>query len=161
MPTRDTSSPGCGCTAPSDAPRAHAAVGDNFITIEVANESGIDVSESELISVARFVIDKMGVNPAAGLSMGLLDMAAVAALRMRWVDFPPPPAVMSFPRDGLEPGGRPDAPEPGAAMLGDIVLCPEFAAIQADTAGHTLGNELELLTIHGLLHLMGFDPAEP
>ena len=46
-------------------------------------------------------------------------------------------------------------------MLGDIVLCPAFAAKQAKKAGHSLGNELALLTIHGVLHLLGFDHAEP
>jgi probable rRNA maturation factor len=68
--------------------------------------------------------------------------------------------VMSFPMDELEPGGRPDAPEPGPSMLGDIVLCPEFAAEQAAAAGHNLGHELALLTIHGVLHLLGYDHAE-
>ena len=61
----------------------------------------------------------------------------------------------------LEPGGRPDAPEPGPSMLGDIVLCPDFAAKQADKAGHSLGHELALLTVHGVLHLLGYDHAEP
>ena len=46
-------------------------------------------------------------------------------------------------------------------MLGDIVLCPEFAAEQAASAGHSLGQELALLTIHGVLHLLGYDHAEP
>ncbi len=101
------------------------------MSIEVSNESGLDVSEQELISVARFVIRKMNVNPAAELSMVLLDTNAMADLHMRWMDLPGPTDVMSFPMDELEPGGRPDAPEPGPAMLGDIVLCPEFAAGQA------------------------------
>src|SRR5580704_11831843 len=130
------------------------------MTIEVANESGIDVSESELISVARFVIRKMDVNPSAELSMVLLDTAAMADLHMRWMDLPGPTDVMSFPMDELEPGGRPDAPEPGPSMLGDIVLCPEFASEQASAAGHTLGQELALLTVHGVLHLLGYDHAE-
>jgi probable rRNA maturation factor len=68
---------------------------------------------------------------------------------------------MSFPMDELEPGGRPDAPEPGPSMLGDIVLCPEFAAEHAAAAGHSLGHELALLTIHGVLHLLGYDHGEP
>lgn len=131
------------------------------MSIEVSNESGIDVSEAELISVARFVIAKMDVNPAAELSMVLLDTAAMADLHMRWMDLPGPTDVMSFPMDELEPGGRPDAPEPGPSMLGDIVLCPEFAASQAATAGHSLGHELALLTIHGVLHLIGYDHGEP
>jgi probable rRNA maturation factor len=46
-------------------------------------------------------------------------------------------------------------------MLGDIVLCPEFAAEQAAAAGHSLGHELALLTIHGVLHLLGYDHGEP
>jgi probable rRNA maturation factor len=41
------------------------------------------------------------------------------------------------------------------------VLCPQFAAEQATAAGHTLGQELALLTVHGVLHLLGYDHAEP
>ena len=131
------------------------------MTIEVSNESGLDVSEEELISVARFVIRRMDVNPAAELSMVLLDTNAMADLHMRWMDLPGPTDVMSFPMDELEPGGSPDAPEPGPSMLGDIVLCPQFAADQAAAAGHSLGQELALLTVHGVLHLLGYDHAEP
>jgi probable rRNA maturation factor len=131
------------------------------VSIEVSNESGLDVSEEELISVARFVIGKMNVNPAAELSMLLLDTAAMADLHMRWMDLPGPTDVMSFPMDELEPGGRPDSAEPGPAMLGDIVLCPQFAAEQAVTAGHDVEHELALLTVHGVLHLLGYDHAEP
>lgn len=127
----------------------------------MSNESGVDVSEEELISVARFVIRRMKVNPAAELSMVLLDEGAMADLHMRWMDLPGPTDVMSFPMDEIEPGGRPDAPEPGPSMLGDIVLCPQFAAGQAAAAGHSLGHELALLTIHGVLHLLGYDHAEP
>lgn len=131
------------------------------MSIEVSNESGLDVSEEELISVARFVIAKMKVNPGAELSMVLLDTAAMADLHVRWMDLPGPTDVMSFPMDELEPGGRPDAGEPGPSMLGDIVLCPEFASEQAIAAGHDLEHELALLTVHGVLHLLGYDHAEP
>lgn len=131
------------------------------MSIEVSNESGMDVSESELISVARHVIARMDVHPAAELSMVLVDSDTMADLHMRWMDLPGPTDVMSFPMDELEPGGRPDAPEPGPAMLGDIVLCPSFAAEQATAAGHPLEHELALLTVHGVLHLLGYDHAEP
>ena len=131
------------------------------MTIEVSNESGVDVSEEELISVARFVIAAMEVNPGAELSMILLDSEAMADLHLRWMDLPGPTDVMSFPMDELEPGGRPDSGEPGPAMLGDIVLCPEFAAEQAKTQRHSYEHELAVLTVHGVLHLLGFDHAEP
>src|SRR3954464_10349143 len=126
------------------------------MTIEVSNESGIDVSEAELVSVARFVLAKMDVNPGAELSMVLLDTSAMADLHMRWMDLPGPTDAMSFPMDELEPGGPPHAPEPGPAMRGDLGLCPEFAAKQAEAAGHSLGHELALLTVHGVLRLLGY-----
>jgi len=129
------------------------------VSIEVSNESGIDVSEEELISVARFVIRKLKVNPAAELSMVLLDTAAMADLHMRWMDLPGPTDVMSFPMDELRPGREDQEPDEG--VLGDIVLCPSVAAKQAHDAGHATDEELLLLTTHGILHLLGFDHAEP
>jgi probable rRNA maturation factor len=131
------------------------------MSIEVANESGLDISEVELVSVAQFVLAAMNINPHAELSMVLVDTSTMADLHMRWMDLPGPTDVMSFPMDEVAPGGRPDAPAPGPSLLGDIVLCPEFAMKQAETAGHSLGHELALLTVHGVLHLLGYDHAEP
>src|SRR5258708_29549677 len=105
------------------------------MSIEVSNESGIDVSEEELVSVARFVIRKMKVNPAAELSMVLLDTAAMADLHMRLMDLPGPTDLMSFPMHQLEPGGRPDAPESGPSLLRDSSWCPEFPADHTPAAG--------------------------
>ena len=67
--------------------------------------------------------------------------------------------VMSFPMDELRPGR--EGVEPQEGMLGDIVLCPSVAARQAREAGHATEEELLLLTTHGILHLLGFDHAEP
>lgn len=128
------------------------------MTIEVSNESGIDVSESELVSVARFVIRKMDVNPAAELSMVLLDSAAMADLHMRWMDLPGPTDVMSFPMDELTPG-TPEHPAP-EGLLGDVVLCPSVAAKQAAESGHSAVEEMLLLTVHSILHLLGYDHME-
>lgn len=127
----------------------------------MSNESGTDVEEALLVSVARYTLERMQVHPAAELSMVLVDTPTMAQLHERWMDLPGPTDVMAFPMDELEPGGRPDAPEPGPAMLGDIVLCPPFVVDQAREAGHTLPDELHLLTVHGVLHLLGYDHAEP
>lgn len=131
------------------------------MSIEIANESGVDVDEAMLVDVATFAIGRMDVHPAAELSMILVDSDTMADLHMRWMDLPGPTDVMSFPMDELTPGGRPDAPEPGPSMLGDIVLCPAFAADQAAANGHPLAHELALLTIHGVLHLLGYDHVDP
>jgi probable rRNA maturation factor len=75
------------------------------------------------------------------------------------MDLPGPTDVMSFPMDELRPGR--DGQEPEEGVLGDIVLAPEVAAKQAAAAGHSAADELHLLTVHGALHLLGYDHAEP
>lgn len=131
------------------------------MSIELSNESGSEVVEADLVSVARYALGRLDVHPAAELSMVLVDAATMAELHVQWMDLPGPTDVMAFPMDELRPGGRPDSPDPGPAMLGDIVLCPPFAAEQAAAAGHSLDDELHLLTVHGVLHLLGYDHAEP
>src|SRR5660397_22911 len=84
---------------------------------------------------------------------------AMAELHQRWMDLEGPTDVMSFPMDEMRPGRDGEIPEPG--ILGDIVLCPDVAAEQAREAGHSTVEELLLLTVHGILHLLGYDHAEP
>jgi probable rRNA maturation factor len=131
------------------------------VSIEIANESGVDVDEASIVSAARFALDRMDVSPLAELSVVLVTLDVMEDLHVRWMDLPGPTDVMAFPMDELEPGRRPDAVESSPALLGDIVLCPEFAMGQAHKAGHSLLDELHLLTVHGVLHLLGYDHAEP
>lgn len=133
------------------------------MSIEVFNESGYEgINEEMLIDVASYALTRMDVHSAAEMSLHIVDLDTIADLHERWLDLEGPTDVMSFPMDELTPGsGRPDAAAMGPAMLGDIVLCPEFAAGQAEKAGHDLGHELCLLTVHGCLHLLGYDHVTP
>lgn len=134
------------------------------MSIEVFNESGIGtVNEEMLIDVLSYALGEMDIHPDAEASIHIVDLDAIAELHVRWLDLEGPTDVMSFPMDELSPGGggRPDADAPGPAMLGDIVLCPQFAEKQAEAAGHGLEHELALLTVHGSLHLLGYDHATP
>ncbi|MPZ67182.1 MAG: rRNA maturation RNase YbeY [Pseudonocardiaceae bacterium] len=133
--------------------------------IEVANESGTALDEATVVAVARFALERMGVSPLAELSVLLVDLDVMADLHERWMDLPGPTDVMAFPMDevgdgGATGGGRPDGAGAGPALLGDIVLCPPFAADAAAAAGHSLDDELALLAVHGVLHLLGYDHAE-
>ena len=132
------------------------------VSIEVSNESGVAVDERRSSRSRGTRSPAMRVSPAAELSIIAVTTDAMAELHERWMDEPGPTDVMSFPMDELvEESRRPDAPDMGPALLGDIVLCPEFATAQARTAGHGLDDELHLLTVHGVLHLLGYDHAEP
>ncbi|GAA5155566.1 MULTISPECIES: rRNA maturation RNase YbeY [Amycolatopsis] len=131
------------------------------MSIEIANESGMAVDETSIVSAARFALDRMEVSPLAELSVVLVTLDVMADLHVRWMDLPGPTDVMAFPMDELDAARRPDSGDTSPALLGDIVLCPAFAKDQARTAGHSLMDELHLLTVHGVLHLLGYDHAEP
>ena len=129
------------------------------MSIELANESGVDVPVELILDAARFALARMDVHPGAELSVLCVDLDTMAGLHVKWLDLPGPTDVMSFPMDELTPGHEGEDPEEG--ILGDIVLCPSVAQKQAMEAGHALEEELLLLTTHGILHLLGFDHAEP
>lgn len=129
------------------------------MSIEVNNESGVRVDEAEFAALARHVLDAMRVHPQTDLSILLVDEDVMTDLHVRWMDEPGPTDVLSFPMDELRPGG--DGEPTPAGLLGDVVLCPTVAARQAKEAGHSTSEELLLLTTHGILHLLGFDHAEP
>ena len=129
------------------------------MSIDVLNETEFALDELELVACARYVMGEMKVHPQADLCLRLVDVAAMETLHVQWMDLPGPTDVMSFPMDELRPGRDGDEPEEG--VLGDIVLCPSVAEKQAATAGHATEEELLLLTTHGILHLLGYDHAEP
>lgn len=129
------------------------------MTVEVANESGRPVDEQSLLDLARHVLDRMRVHPLAELSVLLVDTEAMERLHVQWMDEPGPTDVLSFPMDELRPGREGARGEEG--LLGDVVICPDVAARQARTAGHPVEDELQLLCTHGILHLLGYDHAEP
>ena len=129
------------------------------MTIEINNESAIEVDETAILRLATYALDQLHVHPDAELAIVLVDEAAMEQLHVQWMDEPGPTDVLSFPMDELRPGTE-DAPTP-PGLLGDIVLCPQVAEVQAVSAGHSTLDELQLLTAHGVLHLLGFDHAEP
>jgi probable rRNA maturation factor len=129
------------------------------MSIEINNESTIPVDETAIQRLASYALDQLHVHPDAELAIVLVDEAAMEQLHVQWMDEPGPTDVLSFPMDELRPGTE-ESPTP-AGLLGDIVLCPQVAEEQATAAGHSTLEELLLLTTHGILHLLGFDHAEP
>lgn len=129
------------------------------MTVEFLNETEESVPELPLRRLAEFVLQRMRIHPAAELSVICVDTEAMADLHVRWMDEPGPTDVLSFPMDELRPGS-PDT-DPPRGMLGDVVLCPTVAREQAREAGHSTEQELRILLTHGILHLLGFDHAEP
>jgi probable rRNA maturation factor len=128
------------------------------MSIEINNESTIEVDEAAIQRLAVYALDAMHVHPDAELAIVLVDEGAMEQLHVQWMDEPGPTDVLSFPMDELRPGTEDQPAPPG--LLGDVVLCPQVAEAQAKSAGHSLLDELQLLTTHGILHLLGFDHAD-
>jgi probable rRNA maturation factor len=129
------------------------------MSVEVLNESGVDVDVAEFATLSRFVMGRMRVHPEAELCVKLVDEATMAEFNKRYMGKDGPTDVLSFPMDELRPGDDGDVEEEG--ILGDMLLCPQFAAAQAPSFSRTPDDEMRLLTIHGILHLLGYDHAEP
>ena len=129
------------------------------MSIEVLEESGSGTDVDRLARLSRFVLDRLRVHPQAELCIKLVDTATIAELNEQWMEKEGPTDVLAWPMDELRPGMVNEEPEEG--VLGDLVLCPAVAERQGEAAGHGTVAELELLTVHGILHLLGYDHAEP
>lgn len=129
------------------------------MSVEINNESAIEVEEDRLQRLTVFVLESLHVHPETELGVLLVDEATIERLHVQWMNEPGPTDVLSFPMDELRPG-RVDAQTP-AGLLGDVVICPQVAEMQAEAAGHSLQQEVSVLLTHGMLHLLGFDHATP
>ena len=121
--------------------------------IELTNNCSELCDENEIQGVAKFALEKMGIHPDSDLSITLVNEDEMEKLHIQWMDLPGATDVLSFPMDELKPFSAAQGP----GVIGDIVLCPSFAAKQAKGK---VSDEISLLAIHGVLHLLGFDHAE-
>ena len=129
------------------------------MSVDVLNESGADVDVTAFAQLGRFVLDRLRIHPQAELCIKLVDPATIATLNAKYLDKPVPTDVLAFPIDELRPGRGGEDPPDG--VVGDVAVCPQVAAEQAPANGHSARDELQLLTVHGILHLLGYDHAEP
>lgn len=135
-------------------------------------QSDIDVDVLRWVRLARMVLDEERVPEDAELSVIFVDEQAMSDLNERFLGGSGPTDVLAFPMDeDVAPGGRqpdqggrgPGSPsEPGEApsVLGDVVVCPQVAKRQANSGRTSLDEEVALLVVHGVLHLLNYDHAE-
>jgi probable rRNA maturation factor len=105
-----------------------------------------------LEQAARAVLDLAGA-PEADLSLVISGDERLQSLNREFLGKDAPTDVLSFPSDETDP-------ETGRAYLGDVIISLERAAEQAQARGHAVEAEVQLLAVHGVLHLLGHDHAE-
>ncbi|CAN2211812.1 COG0319 Predicted metal-dependent hydrolase [Candidatus Nanopelagicaceae bacterium] len=124
------------------------------MTVEIVNRSGALVPETQMHTLLNFGIDYMELNPECEISLTFVDPQEMEELHIKWMNEPGPTDVLSFPMDMPEKRGD-------IVTLGDIVIAPAVAAKQALDAGHSTEHEIYILATHGLLHILGYDHADP
>lgn len=129
------------------------------MSIDVVNQTEADIDLGSVSKQARFVLDRLRIHPASELSVMFVDVPTMTDLHVRWMDEPGPTDVLSFPMDELTPPR--DDQDPPEGLVGDVVICPDVAADQARAAGHDVRLEIGVLLTHGILHLLGYDHADP
>ena len=124
------------------------------MTVELVNRSGQLVPETQMHTLLNFGIDYMELNAECEISLTFVDVQEMEELHIKWMNEPGPTDVLSFPMD--LPTQKNDV-----VTLGDIVIAPAVAAHQARQAGHSTEHEIYILATHGLLHILGYDHADP
>jgi len=125
------------------------------VTVDVHHESGETADLVVLTRLCRFTMAQMRLHPGTEMTLKLVDRDTIASMNERWMGKQGPTDVLSFPMDELEPGSVDEG------YLGDVALCVDVAAEQAPALGRSTVDEVELLVVHGILHLLGYDHAEP
>jgi probable rRNA maturation factor len=126
------------------------------VAVFLADEQDLDADTDDLLSLAAHVLRDRRVPDDMEVSLLLVDRDTIAGLNRAHLGKDGPTDVLAFPID--EPG---EAPPDTPAILGDVVLCPAVAYAQAPDFHRSPHEELRLLTVHGILHLLGWDHAEP
>lgn len=116
-------------------------------------EAELPFPENLIEQAARAALEHEAQSPDAELSIVLTDDARLQQLNREYLGIDAPTDVLSFPSTETDP-------ETGARYIGDILISIPRAGAQAEAAGHPLEAEVQLLVVHGVLHLLGYDHAE-
>jgi len=117
-------------------------------------ESEFDFPSSLFERAAHAALKHQKESLDVDLSIVLADDKRLHELNRDYLEVDAPTDVLSFPASETDP-------ETGARYIGDIIISVPYAARSAEKAGHPVESELQLLVVHGVLHLLGHDHAEP
>jgi len=136
------------------------------IVVCADEQHDVDVDAARWAALAQAVLRAEGA--IGELTLTFVDRAEIASLNAEYMGVDGPTDVLSFPLDAADPvqsrdldGDQRRRDHQPPILLGDVVLCPEIAASAAPDHGGTLDDELALLVVHGILHVLGHDHAEP
>jgi probable rRNA maturation factor len=157
--------------------RPEAVIDESPSVFGADEQHEVEVDVPRWVRLARLVLAEERVNERYGsdveMSLLFVDETTIAELNVRFLGGDGPTDVLSFPLDeelppagrqpdqgGRGPGAPSDAGDP-PTLLGDVIVCPTVAGRQAVEHGVPADDEIALLDVHGVLHLLDYDHAEP
>jgi probable rRNA maturation factor len=128
------------------------------VNVLLADEQDDPLETDVLLHLAELVLDREGVPPESEAAIVFVDEEQITELNRRHMGKSGPADVLSFPLEEASPGSPPRRSPGGPPVaLGDVFIAPSVAARNADARGVEVNDELALLVVHGLLHLLGWD----
>jgi probable rRNA maturation factor len=125
-----------------------------MIHIEVSENLSSETEAEVLVRAAKASLAYHNAPEESDLTILLTTDDQLHKLNLEYLGMDGPTDVLAFPADYIDPDTE-------TAYLGDILISLEMAELQAQAGGHSVEAELELLVVHGVLHLLDYDHAEP
>jgi len=125
-----------------------------MIHLQISENISPALQPLELERAAIETLSTMAAPESADLTIVLTDDDQIHQLNREFLEIDAPTDVLAFPADYIDP-------DTDASYLGDVIISYERAVVQAQGGGHALEHEIELLVVHGILHLLGYDHADP
>ena len=130
------------------------------MSVFMADEQTMSVNIASLRKLATSVLEAEGCPADSEVSVMLVGDSEMADYNKRFLDRQGPTDVISLPIEELAPGRPPRATPAGPPpMLGDVIIAPAYVRNQAESLGVDFQDEVALMVVHGLLHLLGYSHA--
>ncbi|MEA3503420.1 MAG: rRNA maturation RNase YbeY [Actinomycetota bacterium] len=128
------------------------------MNVLIADEQDEPILTDELLLLAELVLEAEGLEAETGVSLVLIDEAEMTHLNEAHMGKDGPTDVLSFPIESAAPGAPPIRVPGGPPIeLGDVFIAPSVVRDNAEQQGTPFEDELSLMVVHGLLHLLGWD----
>jgi probable rRNA maturation factor len=125
-----------------------------MIHLQISENISPTLPQKIIEQAAAKTLAKLAVASEVDLTILLTDDSQIHQLNLEYLGVDAPTDVLAFPAGYIDPDSK-------ARYLGDVIISYERANAQAQAGGHTLEQEIELLVVHGTLHLLGHDHADP
>ena len=131
------------------------------MTVTFVDDRDDPLPAAPLVRLAEIVLEGETVPVRSEVALTIVDVVEMEELNRVHMGETGPTDVLSFPLEDAAPGNPPAAAPGGPPLLlGDVVICPQVVRDNADAEGSTFEDELALMVVHGLLHLLGYDHVD-